>query len=219
MTRWLLIVGLVLSGGVALANNDTGTKDTTGTQNLKEQQRSSKLDTTQNLEQTQTGEQSAIVPTGAKLIGTASAAEVREFPEMTKNKNVTSEDIVGARALDRVFETHKSYKQTVGYYDKMVKNGSAEQIERTTTKTATAWSLKMPDGKVQNVVVRNTQPTTIETVQALGVAGEEQLGGQGSMKNKATNPSMNQPSNPSMNQPSGTQPMNQPPSTGTNPNP
>lgn len=168
MTRWLLIAGLVLSGGFALADNQTDT----GTQNLQDTQRSNKLDTQRNTEgQAQMG--TKILPTGAKLVGSASAAEVRTFPEMSKTKGMTAEETVGARAIDRVYETNKPYKQTVAHFDKMVKSGQAEQMERTVTKTATGWSLKMPDGTVQNVVVRNTQPTTIETVQATGAVEEE----------------------------------------------
>jgi hypothetical protein len=207
MMRWLVIFGLVLSGGVALANNNDDTTGTMGQQ--QEQQESTQV----------------MVPTGAKLVGSTSATEVRTFPEMSKNKSTTP--IVGARAVDRVYETSKPYKTTVGYFDKLVKNGDAERLQRTVTKTATAWSLKMPDGTIQNVVVRNTKPTTIETVKAVGAAGT--IAPPSGMKEKEMNtppgggsqgtmnpPSMPENANPSNPNPSNPNPSNANPSN-TNP--
>ena len=195
MTRWLVIFGLVLSGGVALANND----DTTGTMGQQQQQ----------------GSSAAMVPTGAKLVGSTSAAEVRAFPEMSKTKTA-EEEVVGARAVDRVYETNKSYKNTVGYFDKMVKNGRAEQMQRTVTRTATGWSLKLPDGTIQNVVVRNTRPTTIETVKATAAVGEEPGAPSGMKKEMNTPPSGSEgtmsPRTTPTPSPSGTSP------SGTTPN-
>jgi hypothetical protein len=147
MTRVFVIATLVLGGGIALAG-PTGTM---------------------GQDQPKTGVE---MPSGAKLIGTSSAMEIRAFPELNKNKMATGDELTGAKAVDRAYETNKSYKDTVSHFDKMVKDGQATQMDRTTTKSTTAWSLRMTDGTMVNVVVRNTQPTTIETMQAMGMTGE-----------------------------------------------
>ena len=145
MKRWLAIGSIVLGGGIAFAAPTTS-------------------------------KASVELPSGAKLVGMAQVDEVRAFPEMNKNKDTKTnkssqaartEDIVDTGALDRVYETKQGYKDAVGYFDSMVKKGSATQISRTVTRTATGWELQLPDGATQNIIVRNTQPTTIETVQAV----------------------------------------------------
>lgn len=108
------------------------------------------------------------LPTGVRLVGTAQVNEVRAFPEMNKIKHSATEDIVSAGAIDRTYETGQSYKDAVDYFDGMVKKGSATALSRTVTKTTTGWELQLGDGSMQNIVVRNTKPTTIETVQAVG---------------------------------------------------
>lgn len=154
MMRWLVICGLVLSGGVALANNQDSSKGALQMAPAK-------------------------VPSGAKLIGSTSTTEVRSFPELAP-KSTENTQLVGARAVDQVYEAKKSYKDTVSFYDQLVKSGQADQLRRTVTRTSTGWMLQLPDGTLENVVVRNTQPTTIETVKATAAAGE--MDQSGSMK-------------------------------------
>jgi hypothetical protein len=142
------------------------------------------------------------LPSGAKLVGTAQVDEVRAFPEMNKNKmqagtnkgtteTTRTEDIVGAGALDRVYETNKPYKDAVGYFDGKVKSGTATQLSRTVTRTATGWELQLPDGSTQNIVVRNTKPTTIETIQAVSTVERDTFSTGGTSATKpSTAPSM-----------------------------
>jgi hypothetical protein len=108
----------------------------------------------------------AKLPSGARLIATSQLDEVRSFPEQSKDKHVRTEDTVGMGAVDNVYETDRAYKDAVGYYDGMVKDGALTEVSRKTTRTSTAWELKMKGGAYENVIVRNTRPTTIETVQA-----------------------------------------------------
>jgi hypothetical protein len=140
MRRWIAVAGLLLGGGVAWAAPNNA------------------------------GKASFDLPSGAKLIGTSEVKEVRAFPEMSKathkNVNKRMEDIVAAGAVDNVYETKQGYKDAVGFFDAMIKNGSATQTSRTVTRTATGWELQLSDGSMRNIIVRNTQPTTIETIQA-----------------------------------------------------
>jgi hypothetical protein len=134
------------------------------------------------------------LPAGARLVGTAQVDEVRAFPEMNKRKpeSVHTEDVVAVGALDRVYETAQSYQDAIGYFDALVKSGAATQRSRTVTRTATSWELQLLDGKLQNIVVRNTQPTTIETVEGAASVARESI---------ATRPSPSLP--PRANRPAG----------------
>jgi len=75
-----------------------------------------------------------------------------------------------------VYETDRVYKDAVGYYDGMVKGGTVTEVSRKATRTSTAWELKTPSGAYENVIVRNTRPTTIETVRAVGAVERDQFG-------------------------------------------
>jgi hypothetical protein len=116
-----------------------------------------------------------LLPKDAALVGSVTSTEVRAFPEqMGKgegNAKIEKEAVVGVGALDRTWTTRQTYTKTVSYLDQQVKQAGIEPIAKTTTRSATAWNLRMPDGHIANVVVRNTQPTTIEAVQLMAVAG------------------------------------------------
>jgi hypothetical protein len=127
------------------------------------------------------------LPSGSKLVGSVQAGELRAFPEMNKDKGMQTQDIVSMGALDRVYETKRSYKDAVGYFDSMVKDGSATELSRTVTRTTTGWQLQLPDGNAQNIVVRNTQPTTIETVQAVGALERDTFKSSGAAADKKSN--------------------------------
>ncbi len=118
-----------------------------------------------------------ILPADATLLGVSEVAEVREFPEQTgakgeKTAQMQKEEVVGAGALDRVWSTQKGYQQTVSKIDQALKSENIEVMAKTTTPTSTAWNVRMPDGHVANIVVRNTSPTSIESVQMVAGAGE-----------------------------------------------
>jgi hypothetical protein len=139
------------------------------------------------------------LPTGVKLVGSAQVDEVRAFPEMNKTKHSATEDIVAAGAVDRTYETGQSYKDAVNYFDGVVKKGSATELSRTVTKTTTGWQLQLGDGSMQNIVVRNTKPTTIETIQAVGsVARDTFDNGATQQKSNSTN-NKGESNNPSSN--------------------
>jgi hypothetical protein len=117
-----------------------------------------------------------LLPKDAKLIGSVEQAEVRAFPEQMSDTakstgKVEKEGVVGVGALDRVWTTKQAYKTTVSQLDRKLKGEGIEPIAKTTTTSATAWNVRMPDGHIANLVVRNTQPTTIETVQAAAMTG------------------------------------------------
>jgi hypothetical protein len=116
------------------------------------------------------------VPAGARLVGTAQLDEVRDFPETNRRRreSVHTEDLVAAGAVvDRVYETAQPYAGAVAWFDAEVERGRARLLSRTVTRTATSWELRLPDGTLQNVAVRNTRPTTIETVAGAAAVARE----------------------------------------------
>lgn len=164
-------IGIVLGAALALApamalaqQGQTQPQTQPQTQNQSSTAQSQKQDvTTQKL-----------LPKDAKLVGTVESTDVRAFPEqMTKEQgaNLEKEALVGVGALDRVWTTKQSYHQAVSQFDQKLKGEGIQPIAKTTTQSSTAWNVRMPDGHIANVVVRNTQPTTIESVQAAAVAG------------------------------------------------
>jgi hypothetical protein len=115
------------------------------------------------------------LPAGARLVGTAQVDEVRAFPEMNRRRpeSVHTEDLVAAGAVDRVYETAQPYAEAVAWLDATVARSQARLLSRTVTSTATSWELRLSDGTLQNVAVRNTQPTTIETVAGAAAVARE----------------------------------------------
>ncbi len=110
----------------------------------------------------------AFLPTGVKLVGVEQSTEIRTFPEQEASRGdqkVRKETVVGVNALDRVWTTEAAYADTVRAIDAKVGTGGIQLIAKTVTPTTTAWNLQLPDGHISNAIVRNTQPTTIETVQ------------------------------------------------------
>ena len=112
-----------------------------------------------------------LLPKDAKLVGEVQATEVRAFPDQMGAKgeqasNIEKEDLVGANAVDRVWTTKQNYRSAVRSFDQKLKGEGIQPIAKTTTQSSTGWNVRMPDGHIANVVVRNTQPTTIEAIQA-----------------------------------------------------
>jgi hypothetical protein len=127
-----------------------------------------------------------LLPKDAKLVGSVESTDIRAFPEQVGTKSpqsagIAKEEVVGVGGIDRVWMTKQPYRQAVSQLDQKLKGEGIQPIAKTTTQSSTAWNMRMPDGHVANVVVRNTQPTTIEAVQASVVTGT------------VTNPSNRQP--------------------------
>jgi hypothetical protein len=87
-------------------------------------------------------------------------AGVVELPPGTS----LAENAVVARGTDRTYRTDLTYQHAVGYFDRLRSNGGCEKTARTTTETATFWSLRCPDGQTAYMAVRNSLPTTIEVL-------------------------------------------------------
>ena len=131
--------------------------------------------TAQGNTQAQDATTQRLLPTDAKLVGAVESTDIRAFPEqMPKGQNsanIEKDAVVGVGGIDRVWTTKQSYKQAVSHFDQKLKSEGIAPIAKTTTQSSTAWNVRMPDGHVANVVVRNTQPTTIESVQAAAMLG------------------------------------------------
>jgi hypothetical protein len=107
------------------------------------------------------------VPPSAVPVGKSVVDEVRAFPEMGKGQSKAQmEKIVGVEGVDRVFQTDRPFADTVAFFDQQFKQPGFKQLARVETQSATAWTVKRPDGTVANAVVRNTKPTTLELAEA-----------------------------------------------------
>lgn len=146
-----------------------------------------------------------LLPKDAKLIGSVESADIREFPEqMGENAkqtgNIEKEGVVGVGGIDRVWTTKEPYKRTVSQLDQKLKGEGIQPIAKTTTQSSTAWNVRMPDGHIANLVVRNTQPTTIESVQAAAMMGTvDETGQNRAAPSSKTKSNMNNNSNSNMN--------------------
>ena len=113
------------------------------------------------------------LPAGAKLVATAEVDDVRAFPEQRSSKaKAPPEAVVGVHAVDRVYETGRAYPDVVRFFDQQAAQSGNTQLERDATQTSTAWSIRLPQGEIVNVITRNTQPATIEMISGTGVAAE-----------------------------------------------
>ena len=152
------------------------------------------------------------MPDKAQLLGTAEAVEFHEFPELQKGQGANKqpmERMTGVMATDRVYQSDRSYNATISYFDKQLKDNYTV-MAKITTPSATGWTLRSSDGKLTNLIIRNTQPkATIESIEATEA--------QGTM-NMNQNQNQNQPGmngNPSMNK--GMQNQNTMPNSPSNP--
>jgi len=114
----------------------------------------------------QAQEQPAMInpPPNAKLLGSSEIAEIRALPEMglkAKGKPQAA-TVVGIDGIDRIFETEKSFADTVSFFDQQFKQPGYEIVARVETPSATAWTVKRTDGTIANAAVRNTKPTSFE---------------------------------------------------------
>ncbi|MDB4967777.1 MAG: hypothetical protein JWN44_3466 [Myxococcales bacterium] len=115
-------------------------------------------------------------PPGAKLIGNSAVDEIRAFPETGIKASLKGrpekEKIVGIEGVDRVFQTDRSFGDTVGYFDQQFKQAGYQTMTRVEAPSATAWTIKRPDGTIANAVVRNTTPTTFELAEVAAAKAE-----------------------------------------------
>ena len=169
--RILVGAALLFAPALAFANQPTQTQGQT-------QQTQKQQTQTQTQSQSQKSQDIAakqLLPKDATLVGSAESTDIRAFPEQqgsAAGSKIEKEGVVGVGGIDRVWTTGQSYRQAVSHFDQGLKGEPAiNTLARTTTKSSTAWNLRMSDGNIANVVVRNTQPTTIEAVQAAGVVG------------------------------------------------
>jgi hypothetical protein len=101
-------------------------------------------------------------PADARLRGTVESDAIREAPELKGariNRN-RDEHVGGVRVLDQSFSSDGGYGDAVRFYNRAL--AGALTIERDRSDTATGWLVRLDDGTIASVVIRNTQPTTIE---------------------------------------------------------
>lgn len=103
------------------------------------------------------------LPRGAVLRGTVEADAIRELPELkgARINRMRDESVAGARVLDQTWQWDGGYADAVRFYDRAFASGVLV-IERERAETATGWLVRLDDGTVASVSLRNTQPTTIE---------------------------------------------------------
>jgi hypothetical protein len=102
------------------------------------------------------------LPRGAELRGTVESDGIRELPELegARINRMRDESLSGVRVLDQTYESANGYADTVRFYDRAL--AGSLLIEREHADTATGWLVRLDDGTVASVTLRNTQPTTIE---------------------------------------------------------
>ena len=112
----------------------------------------------------------ALLPTppNSMMIGQSKVDEIRAFPEMSGGAPKELEKVVGMAAIDRVFESKSTYPDAVAFYDKQFNQKGYSTLARTVTPSSTAWTIRESSGPVAIAIVRNTSPTTVETVESAG---------------------------------------------------
>ncbi|MGZ3428139.1 MAG: hypothetical protein ACXVCV_15895 [Polyangia bacterium] len=101
-------------------------------------------------------------PPDARLLGTVETNAIREAPDLKGarvNRN-RDESLTGVRVLDQTWESDAGYRETARFYDREL--AGALLIERDRSETASGWLVRLDDGTIASVILRNTQPTTIE---------------------------------------------------------
>jgi|SRR6185312_9621401 len=176
MKKLAIVAGSMLAFAPALALADQPqqtqtTQERTQTTQQKTQAQQQQQQTQQTQQKSQDIASRRLLPKDAVLVGSSESADIRTFPEQAASTKVEKEGMVGVGGIDRVWTTQQPYHKAVSAFDQNLKGEDITSLARTTTKSSTAWNLRMPDGNIANVVVRNTQPTTIEAVQASAVVG------------------------------------------------
>jgi hypothetical protein len=107
------------------------------------------------------------VPPKALLIGQGQLDQVRELPELQEPKGDKIVREVGVAATDRLYESDRSYADTVRWFEHEIDRLNGTILKKNITSTSTAWTVRRPTGKLVDVVVRNTVPPTFEIVDAV----------------------------------------------------
>ncbi len=107
-------------------------------------------------------------PPGATLLGELQVTEIHEFPEMRVASVMPVESALAVTASDRLYQLGGTYAESVSAFDGMVARPGFRRIARSVTRTATAWTLRRPDGSLATAIVRDTRPVTLEIVQQVG---------------------------------------------------
>jgi hypothetical protein len=140
--------------------------------------------TAQGRQSSQAGGEASLIkpPPDATMIGSAVIDEIRAFPEMSGKSGgggakakAQAAKIVNVQGIDRTFETRRPFADAVAYFDQQFKQTGYEVMARVDSPSATAWTVKRPDGTVANAVVRNTKPTTIELAEVSGAAAKIEI--------------------------------------------
>lgn len=107
------------------------------------------------------------VPPKALLIGQSQLDQVRELPELQEARGDKIVREVGVAANDRLYESDRSYADTVKFFEHEIDRLDGTILKKNITSTSTAWTVRRPNGKLIDVVVRNTVPPTFEVVEAV----------------------------------------------------
>jgi hypothetical protein len=101
-------------------------------------------------------------PDDARLRGTVESDALREMPELKGARENLARDLSvgGVHVRDQTWESDLAYADLVRFYDRALVG--ALLLERDEAETATGWTVKLDDGSVASVTLRNTRPTTIE---------------------------------------------------------
>jgi hypothetical protein len=102
------------------------------------------------------------MPNGAILRGTVETDGIREVPELkgARINRMRDQSISGVHVLDQSWDTDRDYADAVRFYDRAL--AGATLIEREQARTTTGWLVRLRDGTLASITVRNTRPTTIE---------------------------------------------------------
>ena len=100
------------------------------------------------------------IPSDSMLAGAAPANEIRVVPELPDVLRQT-----GVEGSDQLYQTAKSYKDTVAFFDQQFRGKGWSVVVKNATQTSTAWHIGRPDGKPATIVVRNTTPTSFEVIE------------------------------------------------------
>ena len=100
------------------------------------------------------------IPPDSMMAGTAATREMRALPELPDVLPQTN-----VEATDQLYQTGRSYKDAVAYFDQEFRGKGFSVVVRNATQTSTAWHIARPDGKPATLVVRNTTPTSFEVIE------------------------------------------------------
>lgn len=107
------------------------------------------------------------LPPKALLIGQSQLDQVRELPELQEARGDKIIREVGVAATDRLYESDRSYADTVKFFEHEIDRLNGTILKKNITSTSTAWTVRRPSGKLIDVVVRNTVPPTFEVVEGV----------------------------------------------------